>query len=190
MQEKIYEIDQGIGFGKWQDETSKFLYYESTKQILKLIEIPDRVADYGGGNGLLKQFIPQITTIDIDGSKGPDIVDDIITHKGEYDLIILRYVLHYLDDYKIIEMFKNIKRQHKGRILIQQFTNEDLISKYENSQNEYKYFRTLPQLLALIPFDGNIIYKQDYIVTSQFYKNRLQLENGKDHLETMVGYYV
>ncbi len=118
MQKKIYKEDKGTEFGKWFDSISKLIYFDSVKDILSKIDTHGIIADYGGANGILKQFIPNIITIDIDASKKPDIVDNILTHKGNYDLIIIRFVLHYLNDYEVLELFENINKYHKGKILI------------------------------------------------------------------------
>jgi len=182
---QIYNEDKGLDFGKWNDPTSKLIYYDSVKEILQKINIPKKVADFGGGNGILKNFIPNIITIDIDPTKKPDVIDNILTHTGTYDLIIIRFVLHYLNDYEIIQLFNNLK---SSNILVIQFINNDLLSKYENSINEFKYFRTENQLEALIPL-GEIIYQKEYIVTKEFYKNRLNNNNAIQHKEIIKAYY-
>lgn len=187
MQNKIYKEDNGTNFGKWTDSVSKLMYIDSTKEILLKIDTSGKIADYGGANGILKQFIPNIISIDIDKSKKPDIVDNVLTHKGNYDLIILRFVLHYLNDYEILKLFKNIETYHKGKILVIQFTNEDLKSKYYNSKNEFKYFRTKNQLEKLLPKFKNI-YSINYKCTKEFYKNRLNIENAKNHKEEINAY--
>jgi len=190
---KIYKIDQGIGFGKWDDSVSRMMYYQSTEEILTILNELDSshevIADYGGANGILKQFIPDIITIDIDDSKNPDIVDDILMHKGKYDLIIIRFVLHYLNDYEVLQLFNHLNNFHKGRILIIQFTNNDLKRKYQNSKNELKYFRTDSQLKALLP-PGDEIYSLEYEVNPEFYKNRLNIDNAHAHQETIKAYYI
>ena len=189
MQKQTYKIDQGENFGKWSDNTSKFLYQSSILEILNKIELPKKIADFGGGNGLLKEIVPSIITIDIDKTKKPDIVDNILTHKGKYDLIIIRYVLHYLNDYELIQLFNNIKSFHKGKLLIIQFCNNDLISKYFNSKNEIKYFRTENQTESLIPKGFKKIFSMNYICSKEFYKNRLQNENAIEHSEILNAYY-
>ena len=187
MQNIIYKEDNGIDFGTWKDDVSKFLYYTSTKEILKKINIPESVADFGGGNGLLKKLIPQSISIDIDVSKSPDIIDNILTHMEKYDLAILRYVLHYLNDYEVIELFKNINATN---ILVIQFENEDLKSKYKNSINEFKYFRTSKQLKALLPTIKQTIFSKKYKIGKSFYKNRLGKGKYTEHEETLKAYYI
>ena len=183
----IYKEDSGLKFGTWKDKVSQFMYYDSTKDILNKINIPKNVADFGGANGLLKQFIPNIITIDKDKSKNPDRVENILTHKEQYDLVIIRYVLHYLTDYEVIQLFETINSKHT---LIIQFENNDLVSKYKNSLNEFKYFRTTEQLKALLPKNIKTIYEQEYIVDSDFYSNRLGQGNYISHNETIKGYYL
>lgn len=198
MARVIHSEDQGKDFGKWDDPISRFMYHDSMIQIIEAFEkkAPGflsrpglRIADYGGGNGLLKAFFPEIISIDHDISKEPDIADDIMTHEGEYDLIIIRYVLHYLNDYQVIRLFEQIQSFHKGPILIIQFTNPSLRRKYRNSKNEFKYFRTERQLEALIPDDDRWpIYWKPYRVTQEFYFNRLKIENAIDHREELRAY--
>ena len=187
MPMQIYKEDKGINFGKWEDATSKFLYKTSTEEILSKIKIPKLVADYGGANGNMKKFIPNSISIDIDETKNPDILDNILEHKLSYDLVILRYVLHYLNDYQVIELFETINAKN---ILIIQFTNEDLKLKYFNSKNEFKYFRTKKQLESLLPSRIKNIYSKEFICTKEFYKNRLGIENSILHSENLQAYYL
>jgi len=189
MQENIYKIDKGSYFGMWTDSISKLMYFDSTKELLQKISISGKIADYGGANGLLKTFIPNAISIDIDKTKNPDIVDNIITHKGKYNIIFIRYVLHYLNDYDVLKLFQNIATYHKGIVIIQQFTNEDLKSKYYNSINEQKYFRTEKQLLALLP-PCEKIYSKQYTVTKNFYLNRLDNSNAIEHKECINAYLI
>ena len=189
MLNTIYKEDRGLEFGKWSDRVSKLMYFESTEKILSLIHVPKSVADYGGANGNLKTFIPQAISIDIDTSKKPDIVDNILTHVGKYHLIVIRYVLHYLNDYEVINLFNHLKEFHTGQILVIQFCNETLKEKYINSINEHKYFRTSNQLESLLP-KFNLIYSKKYQCTKEFYKNRLNIKNAVEHQETINAYYI
>lgn len=189
MHKKIYKEDKGLNFGKWNDNISKLIYYDSIKEILLKIDTSGKVADYGGANGILKQFIPDIITIDIDPTKKPDILENILCHRGNYDLIIIRFVLHYLSDYEVLKLFDNIEKHHNGKILVVQFTNEDLKSKYRNSINELKYFRTKNQLQNLLPNFKNI-YSIKYKCTKEFYKNRLGIDNAIKHKEQINAYLI
>jgi len=184
---QTYKEDQGVNFGKWNNDTADFIYSKSTQEILNLITVPEIVADYGGANGNLKQFIPQAISIDLDQTKNPDILDNILTHVGEYDLIVIRHVLHYLNDYEVINLLRHIKEFHTGQILIIQFCNNNLQVKYKNSQNEFKYFRTETQLEALL-LDVDKIYTSEYFCSVQFYKDRLKLNNATSHTETLNAY--
>ena len=180
-------IDQGKSFGTWKDNTSKLLYNDAMPVLLNGIDISGTVADYGGGNGLLKKFIPHIITIDIDSAKSPDIIADILNHKGNYDLVIMRYLLHYLPDKKVKDLFNNIWNSNINRILVIQFINEDIKAKNVNSINETKFFRTEKQLLSLI---NKWIIRQTkkihYTVEKEFYKNRLNHPNPTSHEEIII----
>jgi len=183
----IYKEDQGARFGRWADDVSRFLYVDSTETILTKIQIPLRVGDYGGANGNLKRFIPNSISIDIDETKTPDICDNILTHQEKYDLVVLRYVLHYLNDYEVLQLFDAIQATN---ILVIQFENNNLKDKYHNSQNEFKYFRTTPQLNQLLPTNIEQIYSKEYTVSPSFYKNRLGDGDYKTHKETLGAYYL
>jgi hypothetical protein len=182
-----YKEDQAENFGKWKDKTSKFMYFDSTKEILEKIEVKGEIADYGGANGNLKTFLPNSITIDIDKTKNPDIVDNILTHEEKYDWVIIRYVLHYLTDKEVIQLFNNIKTSN---VLVIQFTNENLKTKYQNSINEVKYFRTKTQLESLLPKGKSSVYRKLFNCTSEFYKNRLGLEDAQEHIESLNAYYI
>ena len=187
MQKKTINVDNGVNFGLWNDETSDYLYRRSIRQILELVDIPSSVGDYGGGNGLIKLHIPHAVTIDIDSTKQPDILQDILQHTDCYDLGILRYVLHYLNDYEVLDLFN---KMNCFKILVIQFTNKDLKVKYHNSKNEFKYFRTQQQLEALLPQTAKHIFQGEYKCTNDFYRNRLQLENSVSHLEQLNAYII
>jgi len=184
---QTYREDQGVNFGTWNDSISNFLYQDSTRQILSKIHIPNLIADYGGANGNLKQFIPQSISIDIDKTKNPDINDNILTHSKYYDLVIIRYVLHYLNDYEVLQLFKAIKARN---ILVIQFENNDLKNKYFNSQNEFKYFRTTEQLKYLLPISSKEIYSKEYELGEDFYTNRLGQGDYETHKEILKAYYI
>ena len=73
---------------------------------------------------------------------------------GRYSKSFLfnRFVLHYLNDYEVLQLFENIKSYHKGKILIIQFCNNDLKSKYKNSLNESLYENQLPLLKEFVSY--------------------------------------
>lgn len=190
MQKIIYNTDKGRKFGLWNDQISKLMYFDCMDLFLKDIDISGKVADYGGANGNLKKFIPNSISIDIDPSKKPDVLDNILYHSGKYDLIIIRYVLHYLSNNERKELFDKIKSFHKGKVLIIQFTNDgnDFLTKKKNSINERKYFMDTNMLInTLKPFKTIKSDKIAYKVTKEFYRNRLENHNAKEHGETVHG---
>ncbi len=185
MQKNSRVEDQGLRFGGWPDPVSQFMYHDSLVEILGLVKITGRVGDLGGGNGILKKYLPRVTTIDCDATKRPDVLADILEHDvTPYDWLVVRYVLHYLNDYDVIKLFDGLVGR---RVLVIQFVNEDLRSKYRNSVNETKYFRTENQLTKLIS-PVTEIYSTDYLVDAEFYKNRLGNSSGFAHNETIKAY--
>ncbi len=191
---KTYPIDMAGNFGLWEDPTSRFMYFECMPFIMGGVDISGRVADYGGANGLLKRFIPQAVSIDCDMTKQPDILDDILQHEGEYDLIVIRYVLHYLTPVEQYALFRHIASFHDGYVLVIQFTNdgEDYTAKVNNSVNEDKYFLTHEDLMKLVreDFDIRAMSSQPYTVTPEFYANRLGNPNGTAHGEVVRSIYM
>jgi len=178
-----FPVDAGVDFGRWPDATSRFMYHDVMPELLEGIDRHTNVADLGGANGLLKEWLPNSITIDTDESKNPDVVADISFYTGDHDLLVLRYVLHYFDDEEAIKLFRHLHSYHRGSVLIIQFVNEDLPAKYANSHNEVKYFRNQLQLAML--FGGGLwrIANQttvSYKVEAEFYRNRL----GGDHTYT------
>ena len=189
MQKIIYSIDKGRKFGLWKDSVSKLMYFDCMEEFLTGIDTSGNIADYGGANGNLKHFIPNSISIDIDSSKNPDILDNILTHTGNYDLIVIRYVLHYLTEERRKELFEHLRTFHSGKpVLIIQFVNngKDFETKKKNSINESKYFLT-GQMLSneLKPFKTLKNDRINYEVTKDFYRNRLNNHNAEEHSETV-----
>lgn len=184
-----YDIDQGAAFGTWSDPVSRFMYQDSMPPILTAAKLTGHVGDFGGANGLLKAFYPNVTTIDTDDTKGPDIVDDILNHRGSYDTGWCRYVLHYLSDREVIRFLDYVK---VPRMIVVQFVNDedDLRLKYANSYGEKKFFRTGTQLRALLPRKNRLIFSRPYRVTPEFYRNRLKLDNAVEHGERLEAYEI
>ena len=185
------DVDKGKDFGRWTDPVSKFLYFDSMSLFLEGIDLSDysKIADYGGANGLLKKFIPNALSIDYDPKKKPDIVDDILTHKGDYDLIVIRYVLHYLSNEEIQTLFHNL-RDYTGEIWIIQFASDgqDNRIKRANSRNEgTKYFRDTFRLFGEVEKHISLIESkaQSIDVTTEFYINRLENPEADRHYETI-----
>lgn len=183
-----HPVDEGTRFGTWGDPTSRFMYRDSLAHILPLAALVGHVGDFGGANGLLKAHVPNVTTIDSDPSKHPDIVDNILTHDAPYDTAWARYVMHYLTDQEVIQFVDNV---NAPRLIIVQFTNnESLRVKYANSVNETKYFRTSAQMRELLPSKTKVLWSMAYAVCPEFYQNRLGMENAKPHGEMLRVYEV
>lgn len=183
-----HDEDQGTGFGKWPDPTAQLMYSDIMPLALNGIDTSGRVADYGGANGLLKQWIPQAVTVDYDQSKEPDIYADILVHRGDYDLIVLRYVLHYMTDEDVRRLFRHLGSFHRSRILVIQFVNEDLHAKAVNSVGEVKHFRTEHDTKRLFVGPWTILSRKavDYRVGADFYRWRLNHPNPSAHDERVV----
>ena len=179
-------IDGGEGFGKWSDAISKLIYFDCMPYFLKDLKQYKSVADLGGGNGNLKRFIPDAKTIDIDITKKPDVLADITEYKGEHDLLVIRYVLHYLDKAGVEKLLANIKSYHKGKVLLIQFVNDngDIDIKRINSINENKHFLMTRDLFGYIKAFNILDVKYiEYRVTKEFYINRLKNSNAIEHNE-------
>lgn len=188
---KTYDLDQGKEFGTWGDRVSKLMYNESNSLFSGIEFEGKRVADFGGGNGLFGKAmgISDYIVVDIDSNKKDTehfINDSILTHKGEYDIIVIRYVLHYLSDDEVRTLITNIKSFHKGILAILQFTNEgeDMVKKkevsasFEQPTDGRKYFRTLSELNNLLsPIQGDLIARKavSFDITEEFYNNRFGL---------------
>lgn len=182
-----YKIDQGTNFGTWKDTTSRLLYDDAMPALLNGINTSGNVLDYGGGNGLLKKYIPNSKSIDIDPTKKPDIVSDIKTYNPKCDLVVMRYLLHYLNDKEVRELFTHLFCHQVKRILVIQFVNENLADKKFNSINETKFFRNENQLCNLFSYwKIKQIKKLSYVVEKEFYLNRLNHPNPKTHQETLL----
>lgn len=189
----MYGIDGGANFGLWDDSVSRLMYFDCMEWFLSGVDITGVVGDFGGGNGNLKRFIPNSISVDTDESKSPDILGSVLTHQGNYDLVVIRYLLHYLPPNDRKQLFANLALNNIKQLLVIQFTNdgEDLKIKLNNSINEKKWFMTLRELDKLM---HNGLYhvtgykKQNYMVTSEFYKNRLNNPSAKKHGETVSCY--
>lgn len=185
-----HDEDQGEGFGTWPDATSRIMYHDIMDLALGGVDTSGRVADYGGANGLLKQWIPNAISVDYDATKSPDICEDILGHVGDYDLIVMRYVLHYMNDQTVIGLMRHIASFHDDRVLVIQFVNEDLVSKHANSIGEVKWFRDEQYLRTLLENDWTVAARRavDYRVDAEFYRNRLKHPNPSSHDERVVIY--
>lgn len=181
--------DQGTAFGTWPDATSRLMYQDIMPLALSGIDTSGRVADFGGANGLLKQWIPHAVSVDYDASKNPDICESVLDHMGDYELVVMRYLLHYMPDSVVRTLFKRMGMWHSGRVLLIQFVNENVDDKIGNSLGEVKFFRTEAQLKRLLAPFGIVSRKAvEYRVEADFYRNRLQHPAPFAHDETVVIY--
>lgn len=187
-----FKEDNGSNFGKWNDNVSNILYNTANKIIASQILKNDVVADYGGANSLLKNDVQckEYFCIDIDNTKKQIdnfINEDIITHKGSYDKVIIKLVMHYLTDKQIKEMLKNITAKE---IIICQFINskEDILVKKKISnlsKESEKFFRNKEELLSIIG-ECDTLAEIDYVCDREFYLNRLGLDTNLSHKETLL----
>lgn len=180
--------DQGEAFGRWPNVTARLMYHDIMPIALNGIDTSGRVADLGGANGLMKEWIPQAVTVDYDDTKSPDICEDILQHVGDYDLITLRYVLHYMPDDVVRKLLYHIRQYHKGRVLVIQFANDDLAAKQANSVGETKFFRTTIDTMKLLTEYWRVASAKavDYVVDADFYRERLNHPSPTAHHETVL----
>jgi hypothetical protein len=187
--------DQGTAFGTWSDRTSQLLYHDAMPALLSGIDREGRTLDLGGGNGLSRYWFEDVTTVDNDQRKQPDVLADMLGYAPTnvtYDRVLLRYVLHYLNDTEVRDLLTNIRRYHRGDLVVVQFVNDTdtLEAKYANSVNETKWFRTEWHLLTLLTQRWEVHQRiaVDYDVDPEFYRNRLGHPNPTGHPETVVAY--
>lgn len=190
------EVDQGLSFGTWDDPTSRLIYSDAMPALLSGTP-RDKVLDLGGGNGLLREWFPDVTTVDSDPAKKPDVVADLRTYvpTETFDRVMLRYVLHYLTDAEVIELFGvHLPGWHHGEVTVIQFIAADensLRRKLANSVNETKFFRTLDHLMDLFQLTGRWDLTRgigvSYEVHPDFYRNRLGATRPTGHPETVLG---
>ncbi len=185
-----FAIDQGRAFGTWPNATARLIYHDVMPALLNGVDTSGRVADYGGANGLLKQWIPHAVSVDVDSTKAPDVYDDVLTHVGAYDLVVMRYLLHYLADDQVQALFSHLRDHHDGRILVIQFVNDrDMAGKLANSVNEVKHFRIEAHQRSLITAAGWRVTSRklvEYTVGADFYRERLGNPAGTAHAEAIV----
>jgi hypothetical protein len=190
------DVDQGTRFGSWTDPTSRLIYHDVMPVMLTGIDPRLQVLDLGGGNRLLQQWLPYSIAVDVDPSKEPDVVADVLTYTPRVapDLVVMRYLLHYLTDAQVVELLRHVDTYHDGPVLVIQFVNDgfDLELKRRNSINEVKHFRNEGHLLSLVGLGGPRFLRRrvavEYEVTAEFYRNRLGNPDGVTHNETVVSY--
>jgi hypothetical protein len=186
-----YLTDQGTRFGTWDDPTSRLIYQDAMPTLLSGVGWDGTTLDLGGGNGLASMWFEDTTTVDNDPAKEPDVVADIRSYVPDrpHDRVLLRYVLHYLDDEDAAGLFRHIASWHTGELVVIQFVNDDLVVKATNSLNEVKWFRTEAQLRSLFgPWRVHRRIAVGYDVHPDFYRNRLGHPDPTGHPETVVAY--
>lgn len=187
-------VDAGTAFGLWDDETSRLMYRDAMPALLSGVNAKGKVLDLGGGNGLLRRWFDRLTTVDTDAAKQPDVLADITTYRPDvpYNLVVLRYVLHYLPDSGVRRLLAHVATYHHGPLLVVQFVAPDeqaLRAKQANSVNETKWFRTEEQLRALLaPWEPVHRVAVEYDVVPEFYTNRLAHPAPTGHPERVVAY--
>lgn len=187
--------DQGPTFGTWGDPTSRLIYHDAMPALLSGIDRSGTTLDLGGGNGLLREWFDQVVTVDKDPAKQPDVLADVLGYAPTdkvYDRVVLRYVLHYLNDTEVRDLLANIAGYHHGDLVVIQFVNDadTLEAKYANSVNETKWFRSEWHLLTLLTQRWTVHQRValGYDVDPEFYRNRLGHPNPTGHAETVVAY--
>jgi hypothetical protein len=186
-------VDQGTRFGTWDDPTSRLIYHDAMPALLSGIDTGGRTLDLGGGNGLACESFEHVGTVDVDPDKNPDVLADILSYTPPqvWDRVLLRYVLHYLDDDQVHALMMHIASYHHGPVVLIQFVNQDLDAKYANSVNELKWFRTEWHLRTLVeqpPWCVTQRLAVEYDVAPEFYANRLGAVDPTGHPETVVSY--
>jgi hypothetical protein len=194
MSETVFAKDQGRDFGRWSDPTSRLMYHDVMPVMLNGVDTAGPVIDLGGANGLLREFIRgRVLTVDIDASKGPDVVADVRkwVPVEPAALVVMRYLLHYLNDTDARALFQHVRNWHPGRLLVIQFANDwrHMQAKRESSLGETVYFRTPEHVESLFGPWAIIDRKRvDYTVRREFYANRLGNPDGREHGESVLGW--
>lgn len=180
--------DQGTRFGTWPDTTSRLLYHDLTPAHLSGLPLDGRVVDLGGGNGLLREYVPQAVTVDSDPTKEPDVVADITTWHplDRVDLAVCRYVTHYLTDDQLDTMLATVARYSPLLCLTAITTNPAI--KDANPDPAPRYWRDRLTLRdAIAPAWRVRTWRGfDVEVGADFYRNRLGVEHPghREHLTT------
>jgi len=192
-------MSAGTGFGTWTDPTSDLMYRGAMPYLLAGLPAGESVVDLGGGSGLSRLWWPRqpvdITTVDSDPDTHPDVLADILTyaHAGVADTVLLRYVLHYLTDWQVRDLFAQIARWHRSNVIVVQFANTRPYEKTENSADSGdRVWRTPGALLRLL---GDLpawviapaFNRIDYTVRPDFYASRLGRAGRYPHAETLLG---
>jgi len=170
--------DIAATFGKGEGPTSQLLYRHSFELLRGRIPSFRTVYDLGGGNGMAKAWWPTVITVDNNPAMEPDICADIREYAvpDDAELIVLRYVAHYLSDQELTRL---LERVHHKPVLLIQFTNENPGDKYAQTgtrgqgAEDGKTFRTWAGLVHLLePWGFRQRLRIDYEVEPGFYVER------------------
>jgi hypothetical protein len=187
------DVDQGTRFGTWNDPTSRLMYHDAMPALLSGVRRDGLTLDLGGGNGLATEWFDHLVTVDTDVTKDPTVVADALRYvPPQYpERVLIRYLLHYLTDDEVRQLLRNVARYSEGPVIVIQFVNNDLASKYANSVNETRWFRTETWTRNLVeskPWRITQQIKIDYDVVPAFYANRLGAKHPTGHPETVVSW--
>jgi hypothetical protein len=184
------EVDQGQDFGTWEDTTSIWLYHQLPQMLFANGHLKSQdIVDLGGANGRTAQWAPpdtQVTTVDYDARKNPDVVADICDYTKHHAEALVKLVSHYMPDKQLISFVDNI---NADRIVLVDIvcSGDELRTKYKNSVGEgLKHFRTPEQLNALYPPGAKVIMCPKHYVSAEFYENRLGLMGATPHFEQVM----
>lgn len=145
------KIDDGKNFGLQNSPNFKILYHDNLDLIaswaLEVLPTENfKIADYGGGNGIVSKKIidaltnkgvKNFTAENIDNDKGKfveyknltNIQGDVFNYQtpNNYDLSICRLLLHLFEDSKRVQLLKNIYDNTKsgGYILLGNYVVDD-----------------------------------------------------------------
>lgn len=192
------DVDGGTTFGTWTDSCAQYMYKTSFLELVNTEQFRGmNVLDVGGGNGLLKTLLSEanVTTVDIDANKRPDICQDALTYIPDTspDVVFARYVLHYLTTTQATRLLAHIGTYCKRMVIIQFVNDWSAIdikrSISQGSGDHAKTFYRWGDLFALCdrqPWVINRTATTKTTITAEFYRNRLGVSGARQHTESIV----
>jgi 2-polyprenyl-3-methyl-5-hydroxy-6-metoxy-1,4-benzoquinol methylase len=107
MSNKNYSSDW---IKKLENQTHWMYYWHQLEYIRKYASLDDKILEIGVGSGFTSSYLKSkgynVTTIDIDKEKKPDIVASIIDYKFDekYDIVLAFEVFEHIpyDDFKLV----------------------------------------------------------------------------------------
>jgi hypothetical protein len=198
---KTFDEDGGTTFGSWGDKVSSLIYRDVMPIVLgatRLGNTSGTVGDYGGANGHLRQWMPEgveVITIDIDPSKQPDVLANVIDYQppSRFDLTFMRYLIHYLEDGQVVDMLDNL-RAFSSKLVLVQICNDarqaEIKSSICGAHEEVKFWRDIHEIVELFGRAGWRMSPDcvtiNYTVTPEFYLNRLGVDTPRSHGESIL----